>query len=356
MSLTIVSMFYDLGVYEPNRTIVSDSYVAHLKTFLTLPYPLIIYTSPGYWTWFMHKHRPPGLPLLTVKSQTLEELWWYRHHQARIQENHYAKPNWNGSALKDTWRYKILMYSKFACLRDCLLEFPDNEKWAWLDMGITRATRTLDFPALSTIPDQIGLLRITYKTLAETSQWNIFLRTFYGCAACGFFTARRDYLTKFVMAFERLTLEVLQQGFAPLEENIVVLIHQQNPTWFSCRFGDYHSLFCNYVQVTSEEALVRRYYADACQAQDEVAVQSVGQMMLQSWLHGTFSFATATAWHQFLEVYYRACQRTQVSAEVHLCHLLAAAWHQLYPLWLHSAPVRARDVFRTPLIHTTKDP
>lgn len=243
MPFTVVTALYDLSGFDGDRPKPVAQYLPLALEVLKLQAPMVIFTHGSTLVEFFQKHRQ-GKPT-SIIERSLEEMPLRPHVEAVK-----TLVGWNEKDRKNTAMYRFLTWSKFAMVDEISRSNPfGSEAFCWIDIGISHITGP---PVMPLVPVDnkfhvLSLCHVVPDTAHEigTADWSRVM-------AGGFWYGSAGAVQQVARTMQDKVIERLQQGHAPLEENILAWLAYRQPEWFRFYYGDYASLFCNIQQVHTE--------------------------------------------------------------------------------------------------------
>jgi len=150
----------------------------------------------------------------------------------------------NMNQLKDTTNFLLVQWAKFYFLKQ-VYDNSVSENITWIDFGITHVAQYPDLIAEFQFTDKIKLLSLRPTYLYEIDHPE-FLKYFNGRTGGGVWGIPRDKFIIFYDLFHMTKQEVLDRGYAPLEDEIVTVIRIRNPHLFQLYYGDYCDIIRNF--------------------------------------------------------------------------------------------------------------
>ena len=153
----------------------------------------------------------------------------------------------SNNPVKDTVLYSITMWVKFELLEEIARENPWNSSHtAWFDFGLAHVAKTeYAMEAFEELPEQgVRLLMLRPWTKEEI------LDPFYydahrGLNGAGFILGTQKNIIDLCTIFRQEVLIALFNGKAPVDEQILPVIHMKYPTLFKFYYGDYAEILEN---------------------------------------------------------------------------------------------------------------
>lgn len=288
---TFVTMFFDLARYEGVERRNYEKYQKDAEFLLSQNINLVVFTEKEMADYVYEYRKTLNLLSKTIiHTMCITELPYFCM-LAQITEARRINPMLNGSSIKDTPIYTVLIWSKLAFMKSIVESNPfASTRFAWIDFGIsyvaitqlgirncTNSTNT-EFREKKLIqldemdmPDIIKLLTLrpifpddlstspynnepnTYTKLNENIEPNIDhinLKHYYslerGLVAFGFVTGSGQAWRLFYVLFDKMIHELIKQDLAPSEQQIVPILMMQNQQLFTTYKGDYNGILCNY--------------------------------------------------------------------------------------------------------------
>jgi hypothetical protein len=243
-SLTLVSAFFDLASRESSTRPNAEYYLTHGRFLLSLNVNKVIYCDrhmeepikkiiDEFGTWDSTILRPTSL-----EERKYYELLPEASNCSRAQSN---------NIVKDTVLYSITMWVKFELLEEVAKENPwNNSHIAWFDFGLAHVAETeYAMEAFEELPEQgVRLLMLRPWTKEEVLD-----PTYYdahrGINGAGFILGTRNNIIDLCKVFRQEVSIALFKGKAPVDEQILPVIHMKYPTLFKFYYGDYAEILEN---------------------------------------------------------------------------------------------------------------
>ncbi len=244
MSLTLVSAFFDLASRESSTRPNAEYYLNHGRFLLGLNINKVIYCD-------RHMEEPIkkiidelGTWSSTVLRPTsLEERKYYK----KLPEASKCSRAVSDNSVKDTVLYSITMWVKFELLEEVSKENPWNSSHiAWFDFGLAHVAKTeYAMEAFEELPEQgVRLLMLkpwTKEEVLDPAHYN----THRGHNGAGFILGTRKNIIDLCAIFHQEVLIALYKGKAPVDEQILPVVHSKYPTLFKFYYGDYTEILEN---------------------------------------------------------------------------------------------------------------
>lgn len=259
---TFVSMFFDLAKHEnlPRRN--SSKYLKDAEFLLSQDINLVLYLEPDFAIDCMMFREKLGLEKKTlIIVMDVNELPYYPY-LPKIKECREKNPMKNGSPIKDTPLYIATVWSKLPLIVETIqLNYFGTTHFAWIDFGISYVAKQ-DFIYSDLIfnvsEDKIRLLFLRpvfpedFSPLNKTTKGETRLdfKHYYeverGIAAAGYMTGSIQAWRLFNTLFDKEVKLLLEENFAPSEQQIFPVLVVKNPNLFSLYRGDYDAILSNY--------------------------------------------------------------------------------------------------------------
>lgn len=284
---TFVTMFFDLARYEGVERRNYEKYQKDAEFLLSQNINLVIFTEKEMAEYVYEYRKTLNLLGKTIiHTMCITELPYFCM-LAQITEAKRINPMLNGSSIKDTPIYTVLIWSKLAFMKSIVESNPfASTRFAWIDFGIsyvaitdilinnfnrteTKKKKLIQLDEMD-MPDIIKLLtlRPIFPDDLSTSPYNnepniysdhrdepkinenIDLKHYYslerGLVAFGFVTGSGQAWRLFYVLFDKMIHELIKQDLAPSEQQIVPILMMQNQQLFTTYRGDYNGILCNY--------------------------------------------------------------------------------------------------------------
>ena len=179
----------------------------------------------------------------------LEEL--PRHERLRDVTRALARhPLLNGNPAKDTPLHTLMGWSKFeVLLRAIELDPFGASHFIWLDFGLAHTARighVGEDRVFADAPDEARILQMRPLDPSLLLERSHHLQYRRGHFASGLISGRADRLRQLCRLVASETEAVLDEGFAPLDEQLLELAIAAEPELFSLHHGDYEFILENY--------------------------------------------------------------------------------------------------------------
>jgi len=255
MGLTLVSALYDLARREqnPRRRTVED-YLQASAFLASRDVDLVVFGDPEPVAEIESQRRASGLAGRTHAVRLpLEELPAYALLDpiTRAREEH---PVANASPDKDTPLYIALTWSKFDLLqRAAELDPFACSHLAWIDIGLGGRPHPGE-DVFGKTARGVRLLMMRPFAEADVTADEDYFSALRGHIAAGYVSGERDRVRHAARLFSSLACGVLDDGFAPSEEQLLPVLCSREPDLFEFHHGDYGHILENYVRPRSSSA------------------------------------------------------------------------------------------------------
>ena len=251
MSWTVVTGVFDLSSLPDAVDVLLERDIAHFlrhsTATLALDQPMVIFCEPK--TLEALKERRPQHLHAKTKFIVMEfsEFPLYRYKE-QILANRKAHPEIDHNRCNPS--YYLLCMARYAMLKRVMEENPfESTHFAWLNICIERMgpSNVRYLPdVFTTFRDKVSTCFIDYVSYALTQNPAVYYQ--YGrCSLCsGFFTGRRDYLTRFCNLVEEKFLHYLKLGYGHADEQLFAPVFYENRELFEVYYGDYSEMITNY--------------------------------------------------------------------------------------------------------------
>src|SRR5262249_40272727 len=118
--------------------------------------------------------------------------------------------------------------------------------------------------------------------------WKEYFKEFHWNFAGTMFRGPKQLMLWFRQEFDKTLLEILEAGFAPLEQEVFPVIVSRYPENFLSYCGDYQSIVANYKYARMDSWLLLIYIQEAYDFQDLDKLLRLGRWVLESHRAGAF--------------------------------------------------------------------
>src|SRR5205085_4471842 len=146
------------------------------------------------------------------------------------------------NALKDTPAYITLSWSKFDMMKEALRLRPDATHVVWIDAGIAHVAHDDVRTRCDYAGDEIALMRLRDFNASEWTDLPHYTRAVRGAIAGGVVAGPRETILWLCEAFSRLAQELLDQGFAMFEEQILAMLVEERREAFTLLDGSHEDV------------------------------------------------------------------------------------------------------------------
>jgi hypothetical protein len=250
-SWTIVTGVFDLTSLPDAVDVLLERDIAHFlrhsTATLTLDQPMVIFCEPKTLD-ALKARRPEHLHAKTkFIAMEFSEFPLYRYKE-QILANRKAHPEIQHNRCNPS--YYLLCMARYAMLKRVMEENPfGSTHFAWLNICIERMgpSNVKYLPdVFASFRDKVSTCFIDYVSYKLTLDAPAYYQ--YGrCSLCsGFFTGRKDYLTRFCDRVEEKFLHYLALGYGHADEQLFAPVFYENREIFEVYYGDYSEMITNY--------------------------------------------------------------------------------------------------------------
>jgi len=242
-AVTLVTALFDLSQYDEDRPKTIASYKELCLSLLKLSVPTVVFCDSEDLRTFFHEHASGPIDARVCPLHETEQ--WKKRFNLAVKndaQNPLDKPN-----KKDTVAYRMLQWMKFHWLKTIAMENPfETSSFAWIDAGIGHVATPI-------LPDRwfskFSLLLMRPVAKFEVENLSGFLRGWRGKVGGGFLSGSQPFVSLVCNEAEVLLDRFLEMGFAPMEDQVLALVHHHHPDWFRPFYGDYQTIFENYTHI-----------------------------------------------------------------------------------------------------------
>lgn len=255
MNAIFITSFFDLKNIEESERRSFDFYLEKGRTVLSSCKHLIIFTESNLKDQIFNVRKeyfPDEKYHINVTDEsscqiietTFNELpnLEYRETITKIRENII-----NLNKVKDTPNFLFVQWAKFHFIRETYKLFGNSfSHYVWIDFGISHVAEHPDIlKSLIHHPSKIKLL-----SLRPTYMWEVihpdFLKYFNGRTGGGLWSTPQQLVITFCDLFDNKKVELLNNGYAPLEDDIVTVLRIFHKDLFELYYGDYCDIIRNF--------------------------------------------------------------------------------------------------------------
>jgi hypothetical protein len=267
---TFYTFFFDLQHLRDAsvKTRGTEFYMEKGKATLMQKYPFVIYCDATHLEDIQSLRNsvcPVNQTVYVVKNITDYEI--YKTTQDIVTHNRSLLDRYDD--VRITPSYTATMIFKIVALR--LTHAMDPYKtpyFAWIDFGCSHVCRdvAVSVPAIAENPKpRATFLYIHYRSHDELAPMDKYMKYGHPCGiAGGFFTVERDYVMRFYAACMSIYHEMLVRGVGHNDEAVFTYCYDRYPELFTLNYGDYYSLFTNYLYVTQDFDTIKKYFIGSC--------------------------------------------------------------------------------------------
>jgi len=257
---TIVTMLFDLKNLKDASpaTRPLDFYLERCAPILRLPYPMVIFcdevTQPFLKT-IRDTEFTDSLSLTQYVVQRLETYDYYRYSWDIIQEN--REKRGNPTDTRNTASYFLMgMFKPLALWIAHQRNDFHSSHYAWIDIGCSHICRNVSTYAVDMIEHphpKIAVCYIHYRSHDELISMEEYMK--YG-GPCGIastaYTMPASHVISFYTLMFQIFYEKLFRGVGHTDETVMVYAYDRNPELFTLFYGDYGSIFVNYLTIKED--------------------------------------------------------------------------------------------------------
>lgn len=267
---TFFTFFFDLQHLRDAsvKTRSTEFYMEKGKATLMQKYPFVIYCDATHLEAIQSLRNsvcPVNQTVYVVKNITDYEI--YKTTQDIVAHNRSLLDSYDD--VRITPSYTATMIFKIVALR--LTHATDYYKtpyFAWIDFGCSHVCRdvAVSVAAIAENPKpRATFLYIHYRSRDELAPMETYMKYGHPCGiAGGFFTVERDYVMRFYAACMSIYHEMLVRGVGHNDEAVFTYCYDRYPELFTLNYGDYYSLFTNYLYVTQDYGTIKKYFMGSC--------------------------------------------------------------------------------------------
>ncbi len=254
---TIVTAYYNLSkmkdatdtIRQRNR----DYYFSHVETTFLLEQNIVVFCEEDDYE-ILFNLRPKHLLDKTKFIIHSFEDFPLTKYRDTINANKIAHPYlFDGRCVGS---YYLLCMARYAMLKIVMDENPFlSTHFCWINICMERMGENniyyLD-EALNVYRDKFSTCYIDYipesrlKDIADYFLWGRY------SMCSGFFTGRKDYMTKVCNLLEQKFLYYLEKGYGHADEQLYSPVYFENPELFEFYLGDYQQMITNYIFVRED--------------------------------------------------------------------------------------------------------
>lgn len=250
-STTLITGFFDLQKREKSSRRDKDYYFEKAEFLFKQDQNIIFFIDTEYYFDIWKRRKAHNLLDKTyIIPVACEDLEYVKLHLEATKLNFLKHPVHNFQPGKETPLYILITWSKFKLLNAAVRLNPFNSThFAWIDFGLSHIAKTHDTIldlCLSQFEDKIKILSMKHLAKTELVDMNRYYDWIWGKMAAGFITGSKDNMLRLCDLFDKKVENVMKLGRAILEEQILPLIHAENPDLFKFYYGDYDYILFNY--------------------------------------------------------------------------------------------------------------
>jgi hypothetical protein len=251
---TIVTMMYNIRKTEGSdceSNHKQNYYLDLSKQFiLTLPYPLIIFTSEDNEELCneIYSARKEHLDKTEIIKINIEDTYYYKHLD-RLYELQRIFHIQNGNLNHETPLYIILNNNKHFFMETSIVKNPFNSShFVWCDFGINHVALNSEkiHEWILCVPDKIKQLCIN-PYLENRSDRDMFCWIYHHTAG-GLFSGSSENLLLYSNLFKKKAEQMYQENWYQIDEAIMTIVQRENPDLFEFFYGDYQGIISNYIR------------------------------------------------------------------------------------------------------------
>lgn len=254
---TIVTAYFDISKLEDTTSSTRDIhfYQGHSIPLLTIDSPMVIFCDTSTLA-FIKTAR--GVRPTTYIVKSIKDYDLYSHLYPIVKKNYkHVNSRTNPS-------YFLVTTFKYVALYMASQSDPYKTGYfAWVDFGGSHIMK--DFARINDIiasPHQkITATYIHYRDPRQLID-NITNSVCFTSTsiASGCITAEASYIPGLYLSIlEQCSKQVLR-GIAHADEQLLIYVFIDHPTWFTIRFGDYESILQNYFKVTKSHSQIQSFF------------------------------------------------------------------------------------------------
>ena len=248
-SLTLVTFFISLHDYEKTRRPSDEAYLMKFNYIASLDIPLIVYIDSRYKNkveQIINKY--PVKSPREIKVISLSDLYYY---DSLDEISKLSLPINAIPYNRDTHVYSMITGCKLDLVSKVAKENPFNTSHiAWIDFGICHAIAIHDIDwneIFENLTDKIQLTIMKGVGMKEIRNLNEFYSYHRGKICSGFIGGPIDKMIHFERIFDFEFRKSIKLDYAINEEQALSVIYAKNPRLFDVSYGDYTSIFTNFV-------------------------------------------------------------------------------------------------------------
>lgn len=263
---TLVTHYYDLkGLADANdETRPRSFYLDKGRITLSVRAPMVIFCSETNFKTIRSLRNdvcPINQTFYVIKNITETDLFQTTHDiitQSRSKLDRIVCKRVNPS-------YCVVTCSKVVSIRYAHIYDPFKTHWfAWIDFGCGHVCRNVQESVEKIIENpkpRAAFTYIHYRSHSEIEIIESYLKYMNPCGvAGGFFTIERDLIMEFFSACMSIYYEMLRFGVNQGDEAVFTYCYDRHPHFFTLNYGDYYSLFTNYLYVTEDYPCIKNYF------------------------------------------------------------------------------------------------
>ena len=243
-----------------------------------------------------------------IIARNLEDHKYYKYYPT-IEKNSQENPVHNIN--KYTPKHIVIEYSKFSMLHEILQTNPFNTThFGWIDIGIDHSgvqgnlNVTPDHieEAFIDIPDNIKILMLKNFSSNEIKTSDYFAYRRFEIAA-GYFTGSLSNMEWLCKTFDNEMHKVLEENYAPTEEQIFPHIIDGNRDKFDFWHGNYYEYFTNHYICRRGIGMINKSIERSRILNDLVLGNSICEKVWKSYMNKTLNVFPEEM-EKFLREYY----------------------------------------------------
>ncbi len=256
-SVTMVTMAFDLESLEnaPRRRSF-DFYKNEGVHLMKSGLPLVIFTANNLVPWIEEKRKDFGaedrIKIVTVDPYQLISRF------PRIQEILLKIPGVMDTEKPHTPLYTAITWSKFTFLDRVIIENPfSTTHFCWIDFGLTHIAKYHMYRPLQIIvetmwshEDYVDKIHVNIPAVLDWKSIEVepheYWFHFTSGVAGGIFGGSGESIRDLCSKFWKLAYQKLDDGYAPLEQNVLAYIISKNVEKFQPWFGRYDDIGINW--------------------------------------------------------------------------------------------------------------
>jgi hypothetical protein len=290
--ITVVTCFFDLQRREGSTRRDAEFYLEHGRKLCGFNVPMVIFADPEYAPRIREMREAAGHNDRTLVVPFLFEQLPHHARTQQIIENRKMNPIPMLNPLKDTAQYQILIWAKPWLVRQAIdLDPFAATHYVWHDFALHHVATTnhvVEDDVYTDEPRKIRYMEIRVMDPRLMTDWKEYFRQFHWYCAGAMFRGPRERMVWFYEQFDLVLNEILDAGFAPLDQEITPVLVHRFPDRFESYCGDYRSIMENYRFAREDSWLLALYAREATLFGQREKLCRLGKTVLDSQRAGVF--------------------------------------------------------------------